>query len=108
MEEIAAAAGTDGQRDAIESAYERFERISVDYAIMEHATDVVVVEASFSWDDVGSWTAVGRHLPNDANGNAVDGELIAEDSTGCVVLGNRGRAIATVGLEDIMKYRPAP
>src|SRR2546427_10198558 len=42
--------------------FEKLPRISFDYAIMEKADRVLVVEASFDWDDVGSWQAVARYF----------------------------------------------
>ena len=51
--------------------YAALERISIDYAVMEHATDVLVVQAPFHWDDVGSWLALERLHPQDADGNTV-------------------------------------
>jgi len=44
-------------------------KISIDYAIMEKAERVLVVEAGFDWDDVGSWTAVAKYLRHDADEN---------------------------------------
>ena len=53
----------------IESAFcERFSklpRISFDYAIMEKAGRVLVVEAAFDWDDIGGWRAVAKYLARD-------------------------------------------
>src|ERR1700724_1294796 len=47
-------------------------RISFDYAIMEKADRVLVVEATFDWDDIGSWRAVAKYFKNDAEGNAAN------------------------------------
>ncbi len=49
-------------------------KISIDYAIMEKAERVLVVEAGFDWDDVGSWTAVAKYLQHDADENAANTE----------------------------------
>ena len=48
--------------------------ISIDYAVMEHARDVVVIEAPFAWDDVGSWQAIARLQGADADGNTISGQ----------------------------------
>jgi mannose-1-phosphate guanylyltransferase len=100
--EIAAAIGTPQEKEIVERAYGHMPRISVDYAIMEHVEDVVTVEADFHWDDVGSWSAVGPHLPKDDNGNAVDGKFVGLDSENNVVLSHTGRVITTVGVEDMV------
>ena len=56
------------------------EDISLDYAIMEKAPNVVSVNASFDWDDVGSWDAMAKHFPEDEHGNAAQGKAIFVDS----------------------------
>src|SRR3954463_7454311 len=44
----------------IQERFGKLPRISFDYAVMEKADRVLVVEASFDWDDVGSWRAVAK------------------------------------------------
>jgi mannose-1-phosphate guanylyltransferase/mannose-6-phosphate isomerase len=77
------------------------ESISVDYAVLEHSPNTVVIEASFDWDDVGSWGAWARRQPHDARGNVLFGEAVAIDCDGCVVVGEGGIA-AAVGLRDMV------
>ncbi|REN07442.1 mannose-1-phosphate guanylyltransferase/mannose-6-phosphate isomerase, partial [Mycobacterium tuberculosis] len=45
--------------------------ISIDYAVLEHASNVHVVPAKFSWSDVGSWPSVSNALTPDASGNTL-------------------------------------
>src|SRR6185369_8578745 len=49
--------------------YPEIKKVSIDYALMEHAQNVVVADGDFEWDDLGSWTALARHLKADAEGN---------------------------------------
>jgi mannose-1-phosphate guanylyltransferase len=77
------------------------EDISLDYAIMEKAPNVVSVNASFDWDDVGSWDAMAKHFPEDENGNAAEGKAIFVDSKNNFVFG-RERLIAAVGLDNLI------
>ena len=49
--------------------FSKLPKISFDYAIMEKADRVLVVEASFDWDDVGSWTAVANYFNHDVTKN---------------------------------------
>ena len=49
--------------------YPELEKISIDFAVMEKAERVAMVESSFDWDDVGEWPAIDRHYPKDENGN---------------------------------------
>ena len=82
--------------------YPKLEKISVDYAIMEKAGNVVVADGDFGWDDVGDWQAVERHLTKDAAGNAVRGEFVGVDTTGCVVYSDEKHLVGVVGLKDLV------
>src|SRR5207244_569190 len=88
-----------GWRSAVDQVYPTVESISVDYAVLEHAPNTVVIEASFDWDDLGSWSAWARRQPRDARGNVSFGETVIEDCDNCVVVGDQGVA-AAVGLRD--------
>jgi mannose-1-phosphate guanylyltransferase len=57
LKTIAAAADSASYEDVFAREFAAIDGISIDFAVMEHADDVVVVEAPFSWDDVGSWQA---------------------------------------------------
>lgn len=76
-------------------------RISVDYAIMEKASAVETLQAEFDWDDVGTWTALPSHLPQDAAGNTVRGKIVAHESSNNIVVGG-DRVIALCGVKDLV------
>lgn len=76
-------------------------KISIDYAVMEKARNIRVVEGAFDWDDVGSWGALYHHMPHDICGNASQGNVVLEDSHGCLVLGG-GKVIAALGIQDLV------
>ncbi len=83
--------------------YPQIPRVSVDYALMEKAHNVVVADGSFAWDDLGAWPALSRHLKSDSEGNAVVGELRQVDSAGNLVYDARKAArtlVALVGVRD--------
>lgn len=83
--------------------YPDLEKISVDYAIIEKATNVVMVESGFDWDDVGEWPAVERHYPADADGNVVRGSAHLESSKGNIVFSrDEGHLIALLGVDDLI------
>ena len=78
-------------------------KISIDYAIMEKAERVLVVEAGFDWDDVGSWTAVAKYLRQDSGGNAANTErLTTLDATGNIVFTARTGQVALMGVHDLI------
>jgi mannose-1-phosphate guanylyltransferase len=98
-----AAAWTTPQRDAVlRREYEGLERISIDYAIMEKAQKVLVVQAPYQWDDVGSWLALERMHPQDADHNTVLATYAGLKTKGCVIVGDPGHLIATIGIENLL------
>ena len=70
---------------ALRERFSKLPRISFDYAIMEKADRVLVVEASFDWDDIGSWRAVANYFEKDEQGNAANCAVTAVDSTNNVI-----------------------
>ncbi len=73
---------------------------SIDYAVMERAEEVLVVEAAFDWDDVGSWRALARLKGIDENGNTIDAKHLGLETAGTIVRGGGKHLIVTVGLTD--------
>ncbi len=81
--------------------YPECENISIDYAVIEKAEKVTGLALDdIGWNDVGSWEAVYNLAKKDANGNAANGELFAEDSHGNYV--DAGKAVALVGVENLI------
>jgi len=73
---------------------------SIDYGILEHCSRVAVVEAGFDWSDVGTWGSWGQ-LAADAGENAVHGDVVAVESSGCVLYAEEG-TVATLGVKDLV------
>ncbi len=90
----------------IASRFPGLPKISVDYAILEKARTVVTLVAEFDWDDVGTWTALLKHLPSDSSGNAVRGPVVAEGASGNIAVSN-GRLIALCGVNDLVVVETA-
>jgi mannose-1-phosphate guanylyltransferase len=84
--------------------YPDIKKISVDYAIMEHAQNVVVADGAFGWDDLGAWPALARHLKADAEGNCAVGDFIHVDGARNIIYDARSKArrtpIGCAGLRD--------
>ena len=90
---------------ALARDYPKLEKISVDYAIMENAQNIVCADGVFGWDDLGSWPALARHIKPDAAGNCAVGDLVQIDSANNVVFDARTRnhaPIALVGISDMI------
>ena len=86
---------------ALAGRFAALESISVDYAVLEPAPNVVMIEASFDWDDLGSWGAWARRQPKDARGNVLWGDAVPVDCERCVVVGD-GLMAAPLGLTDMV------
>jgi mannose-1-phosphate guanylyltransferase len=83
--------------------YPDIKKISIDFALLEHAQNVVMAEGNFEWDDLGSWTALARHLKSDPEGNCAVGDFIHVDAARNIVFDARTKnrtPIAIVGLRD--------
>lgn len=84
--------------------YPGIKKISIDYALMEHAQNVIVADGDFEWDDLGSWTALARHLKSDPEGNCAVADFIHVDGARNIIFDARTKArrtpIAVVGLRD--------
>ena len=74
--------------------------ISIDYAVMEHATDVAVIEAPFEWDDLGGWQSLARLAGSDENGNTIVGTHLGLDTTGTIVRADGEHLVVTLGMKD--------
>lgn len=92
---------TNGEQDIINARYGECDRISIDFAIMEKAENIYVFPADFGWSDLGTWGALYRHTPKDANQNAVVGKSVRMiDSAHCLVYVSDGKQVIVEGLED--------
>lgn len=83
--------------------YPEIRKVSIDFALMEHAQNVVVAAGDFEWDDLGSWNALARHVKADPEGNCAVADFIHVDAARNVIYDARTKnrtPIAIVGLRD--------
>jgi mannose-1-phosphate guanylyltransferase/mannose-6-phosphate isomerase len=102
----AASAVTDAYRDLDfcrldEAAFAASPSDSIDYAVMEHTRDGVVVSADIGWSDVGSWSALADVQERDANGNALRGDVYLDNTSNTLVRAE-SRIVAVVGVQDLV------
>ena len=76
--------------------------ISIDYAVMEHTQKAVVLRAEFPWDDLGTWDAIRRYFPEDAEHNAIHGNAVIVDSTNNFVYSADQRQVALLGVDHLI------
>ncbi len=87
-------------QERFERLFSGFESISIDFGVLEHARNCLIVAAEeFGWNDVGSWDQWAESFEADELGNLLEGDSLAIDSTRCVVRSEK-RLIAAVGLTD--------
>jgi mannose-1-phosphate guanylyltransferase len=105
LEAIAAAIGTPQYHATLEREFGAIVGKSIDYAVMEHARDVAVIEAPFAWDDVGSWQAITRLSEPDSLGNSVTAKHLGVNTQGTLVRSPDDHLIVTLGLTDCIVVR---
>lgn len=99
---IAEALARNDQEGAIEH-FRTIPNLSIDYALMEKARDVYVIQAQFPWDDVGSFDSLFRTMQVDENGNVIIGVVSVKDCVGCVFYNESTSGVLTaVGMKDII------
>lgn len=102
LEAIVAAWDTKDRAATLEREFTAIRPISIDYAVMEHAKDVAVIEASFEWDDLGGWQSLARLAGTDENGNTVLGRHLAVDTQGSILRSTDDHLLVALGLKDML------
>ena len=85
---ITAAWDTPDFENTLRGQYENCRKISIDYAIMEKAPNIVMREASFDWDDIGNWTSLRNHFPADSLNNVAVGRFETVNAHDCIAFSN--------------------
>jgi mannose-1-phosphate guanylyltransferase len=110
LAQIAQAWGTPQQESVLKDVYPRLPKISIDYAVMEPASQqkgkasVVVVEMPVDWTDVGSWPALAEILPVDEHNNAVECKtgLFLDSDDNVIFSQDAGHLISLIGVSDMI------
>jgi mannose-1-phosphate guanylyltransferase len=100
LQNIAKGIGTSRFQSNFVEHFEKIKGKSIDFAVMERHSNVAVLEAPFSWDDVGSWQAIARLIKPDGKGNAVDGPFVAIDSENMIIRSEADHLIVTIGMKE--------
>jgi mannose-1-phosphate guanylyltransferase len=85
----------------IQSIWAGLPSVSIDYGVMEKASNIYVIPGEFGWSDVGNWAALGSLLPVDEHGNASSSRHVALDTSGCMIHSPK-RLVATLGVSDLV------
>jgi mannose-1-phosphate guanylyltransferase len=99
VDDLAASPDFDG---FVKDRFESLTKVSIDYALMENASQIYNIEADVGWDDVGSWPSVAKYFPQDEHSNAIRGDSTAIDSKNNIALSVDGKRIALLGVDDLI------
>ncbi len=100
-EAVARAASCEEIDGVMQRLYPFLRAISVDYAIMERAQNIIMARGVFGWDDVGSWPAVAGHFNEDTVGNVIVGTCEAMECSDNIVI-SENRLTAMIGVSDLV------
>jgi mannose-1-phosphate guanylyltransferase len=105
LEAITSYFGESNEKQLIDDVFFKMKPISIDYGVMERASNVVVLPAEhLGWSDVGCWKAWSESIDKNqrgSNGNYLQGTGVFINSNNCEIVGSK-RFIASVGLSDVM------
>lgn len=93
--------GTEEEEQVLAEIYPRIPKLSIDYGIMERADNVVMLEGSFGWNDVGSLDAIALLHDADAGGNVSMGNHVLMDTEGTICY-SKNKLIAAAGVKDLI------
>ncbi|MFT5106635.1 MAG: mannose-1-phosphate guanylyltransferase [Verrucomicrobiales bacterium] len=85
--------------------FPKLEKISIDYALMEKASRVLNIEASFDWDDVGGWVSVAKYIDQDDKENSANTTVTNIDSSDNIVFtkgAKQGPHVALLGVHNLI------
>ena len=102
IDRVRPALGTPGEAEAIAREYPGMEKVPIDKAVMERASNVRVLEVGYDWNDVGDWRALRELVPPDAAGNTAQGRTHLVDTRDSIIVADDGGLIATLGLEGVV------
>jgi mannose-1-phosphate guanylyltransferase len=88
----------------IDGFFRDLKSISVDEAVLERSDKIAVMPATFTWDDVGAWDAVGRTRQPDEHGNVAVGNVSLVDANNCIAWSDQG-TVVLYGTDDLVVVR---
>lgn len=100
-DQVAEADTPDELDGALRRSYPSLRSISVDYAVMEHADNIVMARGAFGWDDVGSWPSLAGHFSADLDGNVVIGSCEQMEAQNNIVV-SENRLTALIGVRGLV------
>lgn len=91
---------TEGESAFIAKAYSQCRNISIDYGILEKASNVFVVPSEFGWSDLGTWKSLYDNSDHNEAGNVIDGNVMTYDTSNCIIKTPKDKLVIVEGLDD--------
>jgi mannose-1-phosphate guanylyltransferase len=104
---VSALRNSSDKKKLMSDRFQSLRKTSIDYAIMEKASRVLVKPATFDWDDVGSWTALSRYLEQLPGNNAVNCPVTLEAASNNIVFSASRTHVALLGVSDLVVVQTA-
>jgi mannose-1-phosphate guanylyltransferase len=102
FEEISGKFGTPQEKEAIRVSYPQCKSISIDYGVMEKASNVFVCLGDFSWSDLGSWASIHEISEKDPDNNVIRANALTYDTRNCIIKGSDNKLIVAQGLNGYL------
>lgn len=91
---------TDNENNFIQKVYSQCRNISIDYGIMEKASNVYVLPSDFGWTDLGTWKSLYETKDKDKKNNVIDGKVILNDTSNCIIKSDDNKLVVVDGLDN--------
>jgi len=101
LEIIRKVIGTSNYYKVLKESWQKVPRETIDYGIMEKASNVVVIPVDIDWSDLGTWSSLMELLPSDSHGNVVKGKHLGIDTYNSLIFGGK-RIIGTIGINNLL------
>ena len=102
FEEGASEFYAEGEEEYIKKAYAQCSNISIDYGIMEKASNVFVVMGDFQWSDLGSWNSLHELREKDENHNVIDANVLLSDCSNNYIKSDDEKLVVLQGLDGYL------
>ncbi|HHI01960.1 MAG: mannose-1-phosphate guanylyltransferase [Candidatus Zixiibacteriota bacterium] len=102
LDEYAISIGTENENEAIRALYNKCDPISIDFAVLENAENVLTIRGDIVWDDVGSWNALERYKTKDQDNNVVIGDARLLNTYETTIYNDNDGIIVSLGVSDLV------
>jgi len=102
LDTYAESIGTPNMMEARKKFYEEINGISIDFAVLEKAENVLTIKADIVWDDVGDWRSLERYQKLDKDKNVVLGDAVTLETYETTIVNESKGLVACLGVSDLI------